>query len=86
MSNGNTARIRRKQGFGLLSEEKHRELSSKGGKKRGLKGLAYIKKYDPERFQEIINKGGNATRAKYTISRNATEQSKNNGNEVQEES
>ena len=67
MTNGINNRLRRRKGFGLLPEAEHKALSSKGGKKGGLKGLAYIKKHDPERFYQIVSKGGKASQAKHTL-------------------
>lgn len=57
--------------FKNLTEEKHKQLSAKGGRKKGLKGLAYLKKYDPKRFQEITSKGGATRKSKDPLPRDA---------------
>lgn len=83
MTNGNTNRLRRRKGFGLLPEDEHKALSSKGGKKGGLKGLAYIKKHDPERFYQITSKGGKSKRSESSVLGDAGKHTEDTGDEVQ---
>lgn len=83
MTNGNTNRLRRRKGFGLLSKDEHKALSSKGGRAKVPKGLAYIKEHDPERHQAIIKKAIEARGHKYTVPGDATKHTEDTGDEVQ---
>lgn len=64
-----------KGGFRSFTEEDHKEASSKGGRAKVPKGLAYIKRNDPKKFQEIQQKSREARRRKAALLRNAAEQS-----------
>lgn len=63
-----TTRNTNEHNFRNLPKDKLKAISSKGGKKKGLKGLAYIKKHDPKKFWEIIEKNQEARRNKNTVS------------------